>query len=72
MVDNAIFELKNIDASTHPEKDLRELARHLQHQMDHTYVYWVGEWAGAKHAKNTRNGHFASKEEVIGYLNGAC
>jgi len=71
MVDK-VFELKNIDVDSYPEQSLRELVRHLQHQMDHVYLYWVGEWAGARHAKNTRNGHFAAKEEVAAYLNGAC
>jgi hypothetical protein len=66
---NEIHELKNIDATTYPEEKLRKLVKHLQDQMNDTYVYWVGEWNNAHRARSTRDGEFVSKEEVINYLN---
>jgi hypothetical protein len=64
-----IHELKNFNVKTASEQELRELVEHLQKQMNETYVYWVGEWAGSRKAKSTRNGEYVSKEEVINYLN---
>ena len=66
---NPAFKLKNIDASTYPEKKLRELVKHLQDQMSDTYVYWVGEWAGSRKARSIRDGRAVKKQEVIDYLN---
>ena len=67
---NAVFELKSVNADTKPEKELRELVKHLQKQMNSRYLYLVGEWANGQRARSTRNGRFVSKEEVIKYLNG--
>ena len=67
---DAILELKSVNAATEPEQKLRDLVRHLQDQMNNIYMYWVGEWANGYHAKSTRTGKFASKEEVMSYLNG--
>ena len=69
--DKEIHELKNFNVLTATEQEMRDLITHLQYQMNNTYVYWVGEWAGGKHAKSTRNGHFVDKKEVIDYLNNA-
>jgi hypothetical protein len=66
---NEIQKLKNINASTYPENKLRDLVKHLQDQMNNTYAYWVGEWNNAHRAKSTRTSKFASKKEVINYLN---
>jgi hypothetical protein len=66
---NEIQKLKNINASTYPENKLRDLVKHLQDHMNSTYVYWVGEWAGSKKIRSTRDGKFVSKQEVINYLN---
>jgi len=67
---NEIYELKNFDAETASEQELRDLVNHLKYQISNTYAYWVGEWAGARRAKSARNGAFVSKEEIINYLNG--
>jgi hypothetical protein len=66
--DKAIFELKNIDASTCPEQKLRDLVKHLQDQMNNTYVYLVGEWNKGHGARSTRDGKFVSSAEVKNYL----
>ena len=66
---NEIQKLKNINATTYPENKLRDLVKHLQDQMNNTYVYWVGEWNNAHRAKSTRTSKFVSKQEVINYLN---
>jgi len=66
---NEIHELKNFPVSTASEKELRDLVKHLQDQMNSTYVYWVGEWNNAHRTRSTRDGEFVSKEEVINYLN---
>jgi len=66
--EEGIFKLILINADTEPEKELRELVKHMQNQMKNRYMYLVGEWANGKRAKNTRNGQFASKEEVKKFL----
>jgi hypothetical protein len=66
--DKRIFNLKSVNADTAPEKELRELVKHLQNQKENRYMYKIGEWAGGQHAISTRNGHFVRKEEVINYL----
>jgi hypothetical protein len=33
-----------------------------------SYQYVVGDWSGARRAKNTQDGQFVTKEEVIKYL----
>jgi len=63
-----IFKLTTIDANTEPEEKLRDLVKHLQNQMKNRYRYLVGEWANGNRAKSTRNGQFASKEEVKNFL----
>jgi hypothetical protein len=69
MNDNdAFFELKNIDVTTCPAQKLRELVKHLQGQMNDTYVYLVGEWSNGHRAKSTRDGQFVSGDEIIKYL----
>lgn len=67
---NEIHELKNVNVATVSEKKLRGLVKHLQEQMNDTYVYWVGEWAGGRKARSTRDGKFVSKADIINYLNG--
>jgi two-component SAPR family response regulator len=69
-VDNqdVILKLKDIDTATAPIQELRDLVKHLQDQMNNTYVYWVGEWNNAHRARSTRNGKFVSNDEVKRYL----
>jgi hypothetical protein len=66
---DAIFKLKSINADTEPEQKLRDLVKHIQDQMNNTYMYWVGEWANGRKARSTKDGQFVGKEEVINYLN---
>jgi|WetSurMetagenome_2_1015567.scaffolds.fasta_scaffold539299_2 hypothetical protein len=50
---------------------LEEAIERLQHIKIHyreSYRYIVGEWSGARRAKDTLNGQFVTKEQVIGYL----
>jgi len=50
---------------------LSEAIARLQHLRVHfrtSYRYVVGEWSGGRRAKDTRNGQFVTKEEVIEYL----
>jgi hypothetical protein len=50
---------------------LSEAIERLQHIKIHfktRYQYVVGEWSGARRAKDTQNGQFVTKEEVIEYL----
>jgi hypothetical protein len=50
---------------------LSEAIERLQHIKIHfktSYQYVVGEWSGARRAKDTQNGQFVTKEEVIEYL----
>jgi hypothetical protein len=63
-----IFNLKSVNADTATEKELRELVKHLQGQMENRYMYVVGEWANGQRIRSTRNGQFVSKEEVKNYL----
>jgi len=64
-----IYELKNFNVSTASEQEMRVLITHLQKQMDTTYIYWVGEWAGSRKARSIRTGEFVKNQEVIDYLN---
>ena len=53
---------------------LAEAISRLQHLRIHfmtSYQYVVGEWGGARRAKDTQNGQFVTKEEVISYLEGS-
>ncbi len=50
---------------------LAEAVARLQQLKIHfktSYKYVVGEWAGGRRAKDTHNGQFVTKEEVIEYL----
>jgi len=50
---------------------LEEAIERLQHIKIHyreSFRYIVGEWSGGRRAKDTLNGHFVTKEEVIRYL----
>jgi len=50
---------------------LSEAIERLQHIKIHfrtSYQYVVCEWGGARRAKDTQNGQFVTKEEVIKYL----
>ena len=52
---------------------LAEAIARLQRLRIHfrtSYRYVVGEWSDARRAKDTRNGQFVTKEEVILYLEG--
>jgi hypothetical protein len=40
----------------------------LKNHFRTSYQYVVGDWSGARRAKNTQDGQFVTKEEVIGYL----
>ena len=42
--------------------------QHLRVQFKTSYRYLVGEWGAARRAKDTQNGQFVTKEEVIRYL----
>ncbi len=44
--------------------------QHLRVQFKTSYRYLVGEWSDARRAKDTQNGQFATKEEVVSYLEG--
>jgi hypothetical protein len=53
---------------------LSEAIERLQHLKIHfmtSYRYVVGEWSGGRRAKDTQNGQFVTKEEVIHYLEAA-
>ena len=48
-----------------------EAIERLQHIKIHyrkSYHYVVGEWSGARRAKDATSGKFVTKEEVIAYL----
>jgi hypothetical protein len=50
---------------------LEEAIERLQHIKIHfrkSFRYIVGEWSGGRRAKDTLNGQFVTKEEVIRYL----
>jgi hypothetical protein len=52
---------------------LEEAVERLQHLKIHfmtSYRYVVGEWGGGRRAKDTTNGQFVTKEQVISYLEG--
>jgi hypothetical protein len=58
--------LESVDPDT-----LEEAIARLQQLRIHfrtSYRYVVGEWSGGRRAKDTQNGQFVTKEEVIGYL----
>ena len=65
---NVVFELKNFDTSTATLVEFRDLVRHLQEQMNDTYMYWVGEWANHHGARSTRDGKMVKNDDVIRYL----
>ena len=46
--------------------------RHLKLQFKTSYRYVVGEWSDARRAKDTQNGQFVTKEQVIEYLEGSA
>jgi hypothetical protein len=55
----------------HIGNSLEEAIERLQHLKVHfmkSYRYVVGEWSGGRRAKDTSNGQFVTKEEVISYL----
>jgi len=60
--------LSSTDVANASCEELRELCQHMQDQMKKRYNFLVGEWVGARRAKNTRNGKFVSKDDVIKYL----
>jgi hypothetical protein len=45
-----------------------ERLRQLRIRFRTSYRYVVGEWSGGRRAKDTHNGQFVAKEEVIDYL----
>ena len=42
--------------------------RRIKIHFRKSFRYVVGEWSGGRRAKDTRNGQFVTREEVIGYL----
>lgn len=48
--------------------EAKEFLLHLRKQFKERYTYLVGEWQNARRAKNTRDGQFVSREEVIDFL----
>jgi hypothetical protein len=46
--------------------------RHLKLQFRTSYRYVVGQWSDARRAKDTQNGQFVTKEQVIAYLEGSA
>lgn len=44
--------------------------QHLRVQFKTSYRYLVGEWSDARRAKDTQNGQFVTKAEVVSYLEG--
>ena len=66
--DNILHKLKSVDTATVPVQELRDLVKHLQDQMNNTYVYLVGEWANIHRARSTRDGKLVSNDEVKNYL----
>ena len=61
--------LESGDPDTLAEAILR--LQHLRIHFRTSYQYVVGEWGGARRAKDTQNGQFVTKEEVISYLEGS-
>lgn len=62
--------LESIDLATATEQELRDTLVHLRSQFKNRYEYLVGEWMGARRVKRTRDGVFASRQEVLDYLEG--
>jgi len=62
--------LESGDPDTLPEAIAR--LQHLRVQFKTSYRYVVGEWSDARRAKDTHNGQFVTKEEVIQYLEGSA
>ena len=60
--------LESIDLETATTEELRNALRHLRNQFKTRYRYIVGEWRGDKRIKSTRDGKFASHNEIIDYL----
>jgi hypothetical protein len=58
--------LESGDPNTLPEAI--ERLQHIKAHFRTSYQYVVGEWGGARRAKDTQNGQFVTKEEVIKYL----
>jgi len=44
--------------------------RQLRNQFRTSYRYIVGEWQSGRRAKDTQNGHFVTRGEVLEYLEG--
>jgi hypothetical protein len=63
----AILESGDPDTLEEAIARLRELKNHFRT----SYQYVVGDWSGARRAKNTQDGQFVTKEEVIDYLEAA-
>jgi hypothetical protein len=63
----AILESGDPDTLEEAIARLRELKNHFRT----SYQYVVGDWSGARRAKNTQDGQFVTKEEVINYLEAA-
>jgi hypothetical protein len=49
-----------------------ERLQHIKMRFRKSYHYIVGEWSGGRRAKDTLNGQFVTKEEVIRYLETAA
>ena len=63
-----VVALKKVNVATATLQELRDLVGYLQSQMNNTYMYLVGEWAGGHHARSTRDGKLVSNDEVKRYL----
>ena len=62
--------LESIDPATASEQELRDTLTHLRSQFKERYTYLIGEWRGSRRAKRTRDGLFASRQEILDYLDG--
>lgn len=67
---DVVYLLESVNVEKASKEDLAKLINHLKKQFKTRYQYLVGEWRNAHRAKNTRNGQFASVEEVTDYLKG--
>ncbi len=56
----------SFDSLSHSEAI--ELLKHLRKQFKVRYRYLLGEWRNSHRAKDTANGKFVGKEEIVKYM----